>query len=174
MYKLNEDLLKRLKSPLGKLVKGNHSELDSYLKQKFSKSSNLVCVGDIISYHLIKLKINPKIIIIDYRTMRGEISSQIKSTLKQYNVREYKVQNPKSTLSEKAFNTIKKAFDSREKIKIIVDGEEDLLTLPAIIYAPLGAYVLYGQPDLGVVEVFIDTKKRQQIKNLLEEVKEWK
>jgi len=44
-----------------------------------------------------------------------------------------------------------------------VTGEEDLLALPAIVLAPLGSVVLYGQYDKGVVinEVTEELKKKK-------------
>ena len=38
---------------------------------------------------------------------------------------------------------------------LVVDGEEDLLALPSILFAPLNAYVLYGQPNEGIVVVSV-------------------
>lgn len=39
---------------------------------------------------------------------------------------------------------------------LTVQGEEDLLTLPAVLLAPLGAEVWYGQPDEGIVKIMVD------------------
>lgn len=50
---------------------------------------------------------------------------------------------------------------------ILIDGEEDLLVLPAIIYAPLGARVYYGQPGEGLVEVVVTHRKKRQALALL-------
>ena len=43
-----------------------------------------------------------------------------------------------------------------ESTIIVVDGEEDLLALPAIALAPLTSVILYGQPDEGLVIVKVD------------------
>jgi uncharacterized protein (UPF0218 family) len=37
-----------------------------------------------------------------------------------------------------------------------VEGEEDLLTLVAMAVAPLGSFVIYGQPGEGLVVVEVD------------------
>ena len=42
-------------------------------------------------------------------------------------------------------------------MKIVVEGEEDLATLPAILYAPPGSVVVYGQPDEGSVLVKVNS-----------------
>ena len=43
---------------------------------------------------------------------------------------------------------------------IIVEGEEDLLTLPVIKFAPLGALVVYGQPYVGMVLVMVTERTK--------------
>ncbi|MBI5620218.1 pantetheine-phosphate adenylyltransferase [Candidatus Gottesmanbacteria bacterium] len=50
---------------------------------------------------------------------------------------------------------------------LIVEGEEDLLVLPVIQYAPLGSILYYGQPGEGLVEVRITQATKQQARRLL-------
>ncbi len=60
---------------------------------------------------------------------------------------------------------------------IVVDGEEDLLALPAILSAPIGSVVLYGQPaspdasqggpNQGIVCVRIDQQAKIRVQSLL-------
>ncbi len=51
---------------------------------------------------------------------------------------------------------------------MLVDGEEDLVVLPAIMIAPDGASVVYGQPDEGMVHVVVDDEVRREVRALLE------
>ena len=53
---------------------------------------------------------------------------------------------------------------------IIVNGEEDLFTLPAILYAPVGTSVLYGQPDEGLVVVSVNNSLKTKVRNILIEM----
>ena len=62
---------------------------------------------------------------------------------------------------------IKDSLAGAERIKIVVNGEEDLATLPAILYAPLGSAVVYGQPNEGSVLVEVTLEKKEQIKDLM-------
>jgi len=67
-----------------------------------------------------------------------------------------------------AIEVMKKwASHPEEKLVLAISGEEDLLALPAIAYAPVGAVVYYGQPGKGVVEVVITAEKRNQAIALL-------
>ncbi|MEK7129458.1 MAG: DUF359 domain-containing protein, partial [Patescibacteria group bacterium] len=78
-------------------------------------------------------------------------------------------------ISREALQAVRGSLDSlrslgmTQKTVIIVDGEEDLLALPAIAEAPLGAVVYYGQPNRGLVEVIVDMKKRARAVALLSE-----
>jgi GTP-dependent dephospho-CoA kinase len=53
-------------------------------------------------------------------------------------------------------------------VRVIVHGEEDLLTLPILILIPAGSVVLYGQPLKGIVIVNVDSKTRRTAKDLMD------
>ena len=63
--------------------------------------------------------------------------------------------------------TIKRVLDDRENVTIVIDGEEDLLALPAILLAPLKSMVLYGQMDLGVVLVEVTEEMKEKVAGLV-------
>lgn len=79
--------------------------------------------------------------------------------------------NEPGTINLKTAETIKTAMrnflKTGQKQLIIIKGEEDLLALPAILFAPLGAVVLYGQWGLGVVMVEVTEKTKEIVRNLL-------
>ncbi|OFZ40262.1 MAG: hypothetical protein A2070_06905 [Bdellovibrionales bacterium GWC1_52_8] len=52
-----------------------------------------------------------------------------------------------------------------------IEGEEDLLALPAILFAPLGALVIYGHWQLGVVGVEVTEKTKDRAKSILNRFK---
>ena len=54
-----------------------------------------------------------------------------------------------------------------EKPPVVVDGEEDLLVLVAVLYAPVGGLVVYGQPGEGVVVVRVTEAKRAEALGIL-------
>ena len=64
--------------------------------------------------------------------------------------------NPPAEITSDSLKTIKKAFQSAKPVRIVVTGEEDLLVLPTIVYAPENSVVLYGQPNEGLVIVPIN------------------
>ena len=65
-----------------------------------------------------------------------------------------------------AWNTVKRGMKEREAV-IVVDGEEDLLTLPAIVESPDDAFVVYGQPYEGLVVVTATAAKKREILEMM-------
>ncbi|MGA8855944.1 MAG: DUF359 domain-containing protein [Candidatus Bathyarchaeia archaeon] len=53
---------------------------------------------------------------------------------------------------------------------VVVDGEEDLLTLPAILSSPDKSLVVYGQPSVGIVLVRVTPEKKKDVTKLVEEM----
>ncbi|HUR25411.1 MAG TPA: DUF359 domain-containing protein, partial [Candidatus Thermoplasmatota archaeon] len=52
-------------------------------------------------------------------------------------------------------------------VRIVVEGEEDLLGIPCFLEAPPGAIVLYGMPNQGVVVVRVDAAFKAKVAALL-------
>jgi uncharacterized protein (UPF0218 family) len=114
-------------------------------------------VGDVVSSTLLEATLIPNIIIVDFKTKRRPLppSKVVKC--------DYSVENPAGIIKKEVWSLLTDLYQ-KEKIPIwlYVDGEEDLLAIPATILAPNGSIVLYGQPDQGVVVIYVnkDTKKR--------------
>ncbi len=81
------------------------------------------------------------------------------------------VDNPQGTITQEAIAAIKKALESNEHTHIVVKGEEDLLTLIAVLYAPENAFVVYGQPYLGIVVVKVTSEKKAHVQEFLNAMK---
>jgi uncharacterized protein (UPF0218 family) len=91
----------------------------------------------------------------------------VKRSLEHDSYKTIEVMNPAATLNPELIEMIKDSLAGKERIKIVVDGEEDLATLPVILYAPLGSAVVYGQPNEGSVLVEVTLEKKEQIKDLM-------
>jgi len=78
-----------------------------------------------------------------------------------------KARNPPATITAEAWEAISQAVSGNKTTKILIDGEEDLLTLPAIICAPIGTVVIYGQPREGVVAVKVTKSKKSEARRLI-------
>ena len=52
-------------------------------------------------------------------------------------------------------------------MRIIVKGEEDLLVLPVVLFAPEKSVVIYGQPNEGLVIVKVNEEIRNKAKSIM-------
>jgi uncharacterized protein (UPF0218 family) len=75
--------------------------------------------------------------------------------------------NPQGTITDEAITAIQVALQNQAHTHLQVDGEEDLLTLIAVLYAPESAVVVYGQPHEGIVVVKVTKEKRVEAARLL-------
>ena len=163
-YVLTPQLRLKLKQPLGKLIQGSFEQTMKTFKDLIEKekTSTIISVGDIVSKNLIKNNISPKLLIIDNRVMRKKIEPfSLKAEKTVY------TENPPGTITSEAFETVYEALRASRQTKIVVDGEEDLLALIAILHAPENAIVVYGQPREGIVVVKITQMKRKEVTQIL-------
>jgi uncharacterized protein (UPF0218 family) len=154
--------LVQLKTPLGQLLAGTPTETMPKLKVlvEQSKPSKVTTVGDIVSRETLAAGIQVSLRIVDQMTLRKRISPvEIKAE------RTYKVRNPAGVITREAWDTIKKALKDREAA-IFVDGEEDLLAIPAVLESPDNAFVVYGQPSEGLVVVTASPEKKSDVRKI--------
>jgi uncharacterized protein (UPF0218 family) len=139
-----------LRKPIGFLVSGE--ELERYCRE----FEVIISVGDFVSASMIKDNIFPQLMIIDNKTRRGPLSVEQKELLNQSDYQVEIVSNPAGSITEDLMELVERICTNltpMDHLKIIVDGEEDLAALPAILYAPSNATIIYGMPDKGVVIV---------------------
>jgi uncharacterized protein (UPF0218 family) len=163
-YIVTPKLRAKLKEPFGTLIQGTFSETMSKLKTivEREKPSKIISVGDTVSRNLHEHGMNPQLSITDNKRMRKRIQPRIfpaKSVIH--------AENPQGTITKEAITAIQKALESGEQAHIIVDGEEDLLTLIAVLHAPEGSLVVYGQPYEGIVVVKVTPEKKASVMEIL-------
>jgi len=76
------------------------------------------------------------------------------------------VKNPPGMLTGDLIDALHDAMAMPPAL-IYVDGEEDLAVIPAVLAAPDGAVVLYGQPGEGVVALLVDDERKNKARWLL-------
>lgn len=163
-YSLTPELRMRLKQPLGTLIRGSFAETTSRFSDMVNrqKPPSIISVGDTVSRNLAKNHILPTLSIIDNKCMRRSIQPTALATEKTFHVK-----NPQGTITKEAIGTIQEALQSSQHAKVVVEGEEDLLTLIAILQAPQGSLVLYGQPREGIVVVKVTADKKTEVSEIL-------
>jgi len=162
---LTPELRKELKAPLGLLVTGSFEETSRKIAELVNKKKpqRLIAVGDRVSRNLIKSKIPLDVAIIDLKVMRRPISP-----IRFETENTFRASNPAGTLSEEAWIAVEKAVNSPGRSKVIIEGEEDLLTLVAVLSAPNGSMVVYGQPKQGIVVLDVDEETKRRIRGIIE------
>jgi len=167
-YRVTPELRTKFKEPFGVLIKGEPAETISAVKELIEeeKPSRLISVGDVVSHNLHESNVHPQLTIIDNKYLRKQTAQQEAPVEKTVYV-----SNPQGTITQEAIDAIKKALEKNEHTHIVVDGEEDLLVLIAVLYAPENAFVLYGQPYSGIVLVKGTLEKKAQVSEFLNVMK---
>ena len=168
---LTPNLRKRLKAPLGLLIRGSPDQTIRRLMEIIGEENftELVSVGDDVSKNLVERGVVPRVLIVDGRIMRRPVTPirvKVDHVLR--------VRNPAGTITDEAVSVIRKAFSMSGRVKVVVDGEEDLLTLLAILNAPVGSSVVYGQPHEGLVLVKVTEDAKKMACQILDEMEEKK
>ncbi len=163
-----ENLRPVLQKPLGKVYKTT-DHLVGAIRKLPKKLTMIIAVGDIIVDSLLKSGIDPDVKIIDFRSRRKAIKkdTHIKDSL----YKDYLYLNNPGTINLKTAEVIKEkiklALNNKTKSWIVINGEEDLLALPVILFAPLNSLVLYGHWQLGIIAVKVDEKIKNRVKNIV-------
>jgi uncharacterized protein (UPF0218 family) len=163
-YSITSELRAKLKKPFGVLVRGSFSETVNKLKAMVAAEQPplIISVGDTVSRNLHGCGMSPQLSITDCRVMRKSVepaSFEGKKTVC--------VKNPQGAITEEAILAVRKALRSNEGVHLLVEGEEDLLTLVAVFYSPENSLVVYGQPHEGVVVVKATPEKKAEAAEIL-------
>jgi len=151
-----DNLRDELKEPLGPII--TDDELPEHVKDQV-----LAVVGDVASAHILKAGYRPKLIIVDFKTRRGD-EGEAPTEIRLMGKKSIKVVNPPARITPELWDAVEKAYRAKGPVRIEVDGEEDLASLVCIVTAPEGSLVVYGVPGKGMTVVTVDgrTKARSQ------------
>ncbi len=161
--KLPDSLREQLKIPLGDLLLEKDATKQNIIKY-LSNDSFVITVGDRTTEKMISFGLMPSLQIIDSQEKRIK-----RDPPKDENIlTELRCDNPAAEITEQSIDTIKKAFSLKPPVRIVVNGEEDLLVIPVCINAPKDSVVMYGQPNEGLVIVQITPEIRNKTQRLLD------
>jgi len=163
--RLPEEMREELRRPLGKLMMGGIEEATKAFLDSLEGSRGcceVIAVGDQSSKALLAAGGAAHVYIFDGRTQRKR-TTHPKPLVKEL----IKVKNPAGMLTGEAREAVRRSVGRSEAVSIYVDGEEDLLALAAVLYAPLGSLVLYGQPGEGLVAVKVNKEKKDLVKSII-------
>lgn len=160
---LPDNLRPELGQPIGPVLIGDAigSSIEAH------RNGIIVTIGDITTKTLLSAGVIPSLSVVDFLVARAPYP-ELDGRFTALNIFRVHVNSGPGFIAKEAISVIQKwASHPEEKIVLAVSGEEDLLALPAIAYAPIGAVVYYGQPGKGAVEVVISADKQREAKALL-------
>ncbi len=164
VYRLPDHLRPRLQKPMGHLVKTRDVNRES-ISREFESAPVKVAVGDATTEKLLALGFKPDVEVVDGREMR------VTRALPSSNYKtELKTSNPPGCLTRETLQVIAEALNLEKPVRILVEGEEDLLVLPLLALYPAGTVVAYGQPRTGMVFIRLDEEVRRLVFSILGEM----
>lgn len=128
-----------------------------------ARPKKVIAVGDETSRLFMDRGMGADLSIIDGSVMRGKTAREFRFTQKAL-----RLSNPAGSISGEAWGVVRYGLFIDGGSVIRVDGEEDLLTLVAILEAPVGSIVFYGQPGEGLVAVLVTGPKKNEIRGFVE------
>lgn len=173
---LPESLRGGLRHPLGRIFSSFSKfpqQFSQGMDKEFKSEANSdtpldISVGDVVTSELQKNGKFPSISVIDGKTQRKALNKTILQKIQQLDC-QYAL-NEKGTIQREAvikiYSLIHSGHNKATK-QLFITGEEDLLTLPTILLAPLGSSVWYGQQSVGAVQVLVTEKIKEKVYNLL-------
>ncbi|ELZ41412.1 hypothetical protein C471_06023 [Halorubrum saccharovorum DSM 1137] len=171
MLTLPESLRDAFKEPLGPVTTDADELLAGAAEtraERVAPDAPIIAVGDVVTYHLREAGRVPDVALIDGKTEREAVDAAIESALSAADARRIAVENPAAALSAELLAALREALSDADPVIIEVTGEEDLAALPAILTAPDGASVVYGQPGEGMVRVPVTPESRAEARELFE------
>ena len=162
-YLLPERLRRTLRRPLGELVLGPEVDLGQLLRSIIAKEKpvRLILVGDSVSEQATRAGIMPDVRVIDNLEKR-----QTATAYAHPHSRKITAKNKAGKIEHNARLAVERAIGGKADL-VVIDGEEDLLAIVAVITAPLGSLVVYGQPNQGVVLVRVSPASKAKAERIL-------
>ena len=156
-------MLNTLKEPLGNIIQ------EQQLAKEILQTDTCIAVGDESAITLFKYGFNLKIAIVDYKTQR-QTRDDLKDQVSRIGDKIIKVTNPAATITQSLWDAVETALEGEETVRIEIDGEEDLATIPCVILAPIGTVIVYGMPNQGLVVARVDEQRKELAQKALEKM----
>lgn len=155
---LPKELRPVLQKPLGKLLKSIPSGLDP---------EKTITIGDIATQKFNEKKVGQFLSIIDFAVRREKKFNKLSDLGFLGDIETIETKNPAGSITPQLFDSVRKALQTSKQKVVLVKGEEDLAVLPAMLVAPLGFVIFYGQPDEGLVEVGVTEENKEKVYKLV-------
>lgn len=155
-----------LRSPKGEIFSVKEGAPERHVAKRISQEEPpcVIAVGDVTSETVSREGAIPDVCIVDGMTKRGFYGGSIEGE------REYSCYNPPAVLYPEAWAAIATAIQDGLKSVVNIEGEEDLMGFPVVLLAPENSVMIYGQPDVGIVWVPVNSSNKILARQLLEKM----
>ena len=142
---------------------------DEDLKDILDTSDLIITVGDVVTLTLLEIGIVPDLSIIDFQTKRMP-DNERRARFAEFEQPEVHVSCPAAEITQELWDAIADGIEHPRKLRIIVEGEEDLAAIPCILLSPLGTTVIYGIPFRGLMLLRVDDHIKALAKDMLQKM----
>ncbi len=152
LHTVPSSLREQLKKPWGQLLTPPHTT--AKIRSAARGAHLIVAVGDASTETLLACSSPPDVFVVDgleMKVTRDIPNAPFRS--------DFRVKNPAGSISDEAITALMKALEAEKPSRVLVEGEEDLLSLVVISFYPAGTVLFYGQPKKGLVRVNVDERK---------------
>jgi GTP-dependent dephospho-CoA kinase len=165
--KIDQSQLNILKEPFGVLIKDDNINKES-LDGEIGRANKIITVGDTTTEKLVRLGYIPDISVVDGKEKRIKKPERFEYTTDKI----LYFENKPGELDERIITEILQLTQSKleSKIQFIIEGEEDLVALPFLMFSPDNWVVCYGQPYQGLVIVHVSEDSRSRAKLIFNKV----
>ena len=155
---LPDELRQELRRVWGIPIFGKEKEIDKKFKQivREKRFKKIITIGDRCS-----ISLPSDIKVFDRKINRREIKESLPFSLR--------CSNPPGTIQEKVWPILEQAI--KEERNVFVEGEEDLLVIPAVLLAEEDSVVVYGFFDKGICLIKVSKQTKKKFKELLKKFK---
>ena len=164
--RLTTNLREILKNPVGMLVEGSPEDNVKKVREIVEeiKPRMIAVVGDVVSSMAIAAGIPVKIYVVDGKIMRSTagLSTAVNVDIV------LRARNPPGFITRESVEVLEKAIRYNGSVWVWIDGEEDLMVIPLVILMPVGSLIMYGQPRLGFVAVYVDEERKREMLEIAE------
>ena len=157
-----------LKPEMAEELRETKSRIYQKSPESLADCRYIATIGDICTIKVFEEIREPNLCIVDMKTKRNiALNSKQKKQIKKIGEKSVHVQNKAGTISDELWKSIKDNISNNINTKIVVDGEEDLAALAVISMVQLGAKVIYGMPNRGMVVVDVNQQEKKRADSLL-------
>lgn len=148
------DLRQELKKPWGICLWGSPEEVEKKYQETIREKrlKTIITIGDRCS-----LLLSSDIKVFDGLINRKKVAHDLSSTLC--------CKNPPATIQKSCWPVLKKAISTNQNVR--VEGEEDLLVIPAVLLSEQGTGIVYGLLDKGICLIEVSPQIKKRFRELL-------